>query len=93
MTDRIAEIRARLEAATPGPWKADTVKNVGENWLIGCVIEAGDDQRNCHWIVTTDNLRASQCMSGGAEEDSVFIAHAPEDIKYLLDEIERLRAK
>ncbi len=94
MTDeQIAEIRKRLEAATPGPWKSDIIDNVGGNWLIGFVLDAGIDQENKKWIVTTDNLRASECVSGGAEEDTQFIAHAPTDISALLADNDRLRGE
>ena len=90
MTDRLDEIKARLGAATPSPWKADTIENVGNNWLIGTVLNAGSDQEGAQWIVTTDGLHASECTSGGAEEDTQFIAHSPDDIKWLIAEVERL---
>ena len=57
MSDRIKEIRARLDAATPGP-----------NQLSG-------RQRECNgvWVHTS------------------LLDHAPADIAWLLDEVERLR--
>ena len=82
MTDRLDEIRARTEAATPGPWRA-----------YGNTVE--QEKTGCHQVVGTE-------FTGGGymayerlttkDEDATFIAHAREDIPYLLAEIERLRA-
>lgn len=73
--DRLAEIRARAERATEGPWvqlppwetvPATTPSIISPNGDIADRIEA--------------------------EADAEFIAHAREDVPYLLDEVERLRA-
>jgi len=77
MTDRLAEIRARLEAATPGPWKWEVViaeQSVTEHTL------KGPDVLCRYWY--------DRPPSGDGE----LIAHAPEDIAWLLGEVERLRA-
>ncbi len=58
MSNRLAEIRARLDAATVAGW--------------------GDEK----WVETFTPLR-----SVGAR----FVANAPADIAWLLDEVERLR--
>lgn len=92
--DRLPEILARLAAATPGPWRSNAKGKVGEDWLIGFIVDCGEgewDGKYSDWIVTTDCLRASQCVSGGAKEDAEFIAHAPTDIAWLAGEVERLR--
>ncbi len=96
MTDeRLAEIRARVEAACPAPWRVNTKDRAGEDWPIGFVLhgilDVGQDTDGTNWIVTTDGIRASQMVSGGAEEDATFIAHARTDIPDLLAEIGRLR--
>lgn len=83
MTDITAWIdaaEARCKAATPGPWKYDAVENVGENWLIGVINTGVDYDWKAQHIVTTDNLHASRCTSGGAIEDAQFIAAARTDL-------------
>ena len=75
MTDRLDEIRARAEAATPGPWRELDA-------AYGMIVhDTGPDSAQI--IVLADS------RFGGP--DSTFIAHAREDIPYLLAEIERLR--
>jgi hypothetical protein len=80
MTDRIAEIAARCEAATQGPWET--------NWLDDCFIEPRICMIPANGCYDYDKFGAN----------SEFIAHAREDIPYLLSqlaerekEIERLR--
>lgn len=67
MSDRLQEIRARLDAATPGPWEK-TSPNV--------VVAAGD-------------VVAGVPLTNNAD----LIAHAPADLAWLLDEVERLRGE
>ena len=69
MTRRIDEIRERLNNATPGPWKV--------------IVDNGqwDSPRIC---MATDGTLAQHTHYGHMREDSQFIAHAPEDIAYLL---------
>lgn len=75
-------IKARLAAATPGPWRAVEMTHYGEpgtgfGWVAG-------GKQPCGAIMGEE--------SGGAGmlEDAVFIAHAPEDIAALVAEVERL---
>jgi hypothetical protein len=76
--ERINEIKARLEAATPGPWENDHANCVGvyknEGWEF--------DICECESICTEN-----------ANANADFIAHAPDDIAYLLAENERMRAE
>jgi hypothetical protein len=73
---RIDAIKARLAAATPGPWKARTTGVAG-----------GD-----HWYVCDkDQSIASIHASDGEDEaqrepDAEFIANAPTDVAHLLNE-------
>ena len=76
MTDRIQEIRARCDTATPGPWEVVDGKSFG---------------------VQSENKNIAMCFR---PENEHFIAHAREDIPYLLaqlaerdKEIERLDAE
>lgn len=75
MPDRLQEIRARLDAATPGPWQYHPDP-------IGAL--CGPDGRN---IITP------YAGYGDSSDwpDINLIAHAPADIAWLLDEVERLR--
>ena len=63
---RLDEIRARCEAATPGPWESSL----------------GD-------IFFGEYMLYVECA--GTNEDSEFIAHAREDIPFLLGEAERMQ--
>lgn len=76
----LREIRARCEAATPGPWKA---------FLEGRDHESGSD-----FIRTGEgpNRREDIEMSGATPADYDFVANARQDIPRLLGEIARLRA-
>ncbi len=76
MTDRLAEIRARLDAVTPGPWRA---LDWSDPPLATVVQQRGS---GVHWP------RIASC---GFAPDADLIAHAPADIAWLLDEVERLR--
>jgi hypothetical protein len=90
----IAKARALCEAATVPPWKADKKERIGENWMIGSIIDTGSaEDGNCYsnWIVTTDCVHASEMISGDAKADAEFIAAARTLLPEALDEIERLR--
>ena len=72
MSDRLDEIRARLGAATPGPWEARS-KFSGKSSAV--VSPAGDAELG-NWMVAEGVFWSS---------NADFIAHAPTDIRYLLD--------
>jgi hypothetical protein len=74
MTDRISEIRARLEGVTPGPWRAPFPSYVIGGFGHGKVCQLDGV------YVKNPNDRA----------DATFIANAPADIAYLLDRVEAL---
>ena len=75
MSDRLTEIRARLDAATPGPWTSN-------DYLV-VVTEAA---RN-HPIIGAYSKHIAQARN---EENADLIAHAPADIEWLLDEVDNL---
>ena len=83
MTDeQLAAIRARADAATPGPWKA--FKNYDDYNTI-----RPESAQDCEHIFNCE-------MYGGTppgDADAEFIASARKDIPALLDEIERLKQK
>lgn len=66
MSDRIQEIRARVEAASPAPWYSDGWGVIDED--TGEIIELHD-----------------------THPDAKFIAHARQDIPYLLDLVESIQ--
>lgn len=85
--ERLEAIRGRLEAATDGPWSS-----------VGREIWKGDHREADREMVA----RACQGLEDVAERsdahppekltsDADFIAHAPTDLRYLLDRIEAHR--
>lgn len=83
---RLDEIRARERAATPGPWEADGehVFSV-EGWAVSYT---GGFGHHVNRLKMTP-ARAAEVQRNNNE----FIAHAREDIPYLLSEIDRLTAE
>lgn len=86
-------IRARLVAATKGPWAAwtdqDGTPHMGGMLMVG--VEAGVIPDGETWVEGADvNNPVAHTYT---PEDREFIAHAREDIPALLAEIDRLRGK
>lgn len=82
LTDaRIAEIKARNAARTPGPWQQAT--HVGEPRAL---VAAAAPRRS---LLGLD--RDGMAIVDRAA-DAAFIAHAPEDIDALVAEVERMHA-
>ena len=84
----IQAIRDRLKAATPGPWKYDP-DNVGGNSAGARVglLDSNEHSLNVDVILYWD-FGFGQNINDHAEADATFIAHAPEDIKALLEEVD-----
>lgn len=78
---RVDAIGARLAAATPGPW-------IYEN---GSVIH-GVDADDTHYVTDQTGAADDDPPIGSFmfRADAELAAHAPEDLKYLLAERERL---
>lgn len=77
-------IRARVDAATPGPWTAIT--NNGRKDGIGVVGQLA--KRG-----TGEAIAVFAGVGGNRHADATFTAHAREDVPALLAEIERLRCE
>ena len=80
-TEQLAEIRARVEAAAPGPW-AET-----------CMGSEGYHVHEATRITGKRRKRLALCTYESWETDkanAAFIAHAREDVPALLAEVERL---
>ena len=76
---RIAEIRDRCRRATPGPWA---------HFADGYVERAGDPGET---IGVTCARRPDNGDPLPAPANAEFVAHARDDVPWLLDELERLR--
>lgn len=74
-SQRISEIRARCDAATPGPWEYRDNGFDGGVYAANEILFGGEP---CEGRIEPDDPNAA------------FIAHARTDIPYLLVEIERL---
>lgn len=79
---QLDEIEARRKAATPGPWTphAETYPHL--------VIQGpkGVHPSDAEGVIST-NLAVNEAA------DAAFIAHAPEDVRVLVAEVRRLRAR
>jgi hypothetical protein len=92
--DRLAEIRARAEAATPGPWTAEFV--FAEDERDRPDLEHYWDDHS-EWAYNAEPFRIEGPMvvengefSALSGPDADFIAHAREDVPYLLERVEAL---
>lgn len=77
MTDRLAEIGARLARATPGPWQTD-----------GLDPKRINDAGRGNMVART---MSNEPYPPRQYSDAEFIGHAPADIGWLVSEVERLR--
>lgn len=78
---RAAEIRERLEAATPGPWK--------EAWDCDSI---GPDNETGAWACGPTHMGTLAPPESELQADMALIAHAPADIAALLaDRAERIK--
>jgi hypothetical protein len=80
MTTRLDEIRKRVEQATPGPWeRSDFAHAVDDTFEVK---SRGKLYQNGY---------PSLVASEADRRDANFIAHAREDIPWLIAEVERLQ--
>lgn len=108
----LAEIRARCEAATPGPWYWDAIDAhkciclESKRWKVMDFVRYGMNGAAPRFLVNGIMERADTLLKSipGKEHhrgfdnyidhhDADFIAHAREDIPYLLSEVDRLTAR
>lgn len=84
----LTDIRARLTAATSGPWARghDELTVTAGNWPIAIVGVSHDDIT----VDYEDDAVFFDHVSSSADADLDLIANAPEDIKALLNEVDRL---
>lgn len=82
--EKLQEIEARANAATPGPWEY-IPDDIGGYMVSNC--------KECQSIVASadyDWLCSKEYLSV-SYDDADFIAHAREDIPALIEEVRRLR--
>nr|WP_315502876.1 hypothetical protein [Actinomyces oris] len=81
-------IRARLTAATSGPWAlgTDELTVTAGAWPIAIVGVGHDDIA----VDYEDDALVFNHVNHSADADLDLIAHAPEDIKNLINEVTRL---
>lgn len=84
----LTDIRARLTAATSGPWVRghDELTVTAGTWPIAIVGVSHNDIT----VDYEDDAVFFDHVSSSADVDLDLIAHAPEDIKNLLNEVDRL---
>lgn len=80
-TDRLAEIQARANAATDGPWETGWDH---QQFYVAPVSARGDEYERIMAMTFIINPGNSQDQSECATEDAVFIAHARTDVPRLV---------
>ena len=90
-TDRLAEIQARADAATDGPWAAHAFGYPGQEEPSSIVVHRG----NFDWQAISDGeFVASMPMWDRQESDDAdFIAHARTDVPALVAALRAVLAK
>jgi hypothetical protein len=86
--DRLAAIRTRLEAATPGPW---VVHRDGDS--IASISLPDDGSFGGPLSVVKANVYSDPVVLDISDEDAEFIAAAPDDVQFLLNLVEELKAE
>lgn len=87
----LEEIKQRAEKATPGPWKAKQVHSAGAIAEMDC-LDANDDWEGAaYWLEGPAWIDLEDEGLFFQEQDVKFIAHAREDIPFLIAQVEQLR--
>lgn len=86
MSDRIEAIRARWEAATPGTWEA------GDTWVYTMPVYPDDNRLSNIFGMKYADEERREVERARSQANCEAVAHAPEDVAWLLSEVERLRA-
>ena len=80
--ERLAEIQARLAAATPGPW--GVIETTGEWFHIGCHLPDSLPVAKVH------SVHSGYGNKGEPSANAALIANAPTDLAALLAYVEQL---
>jgi len=82
---RLAEIEARCNAATPGPWKGDC-----RDGFVKYAVYGSDGTL----VLRVDHKNYESGFIGECSvEDESFVLHAPTDVPALVAEVRRLRVE
>jgi hypothetical protein len=89
--DRLKEIKARLKDITPSPW---TVNAQGNYIDVQTERDKRLEQRRGwrHYLLEIQlhfDFRPKEYRQ--AKQDAEFVAHAPEDVEWLINQVEYLR--
>ena len=85
---RLAEIEARCEAATDGPWTVG--HRLYDDGSVMCRCDPGPCTPDEDGKIKGNLFNANYAI-GNRENDNDFIVHAPTDIPALIAEVERLQ--
>jgi hypothetical protein len=92
MTDEeLQAIKARVAAATPGPWamsRDEMSAGFGQHRYVVVGTTTADGKKLVDWRLLVEGMRGADAV-----HDAEFIAHARTDEPALLAEVERLRAE
>ncbi len=92
-TDRLKEIRERAEKATKGPWRCD-VDIFNDDGEVEASVH--DEEISMLFTEGTGVMGGEDCWTKARESQAFrnaeFIAHAREDVPFLLAELEKARA-
>lgn len=86
---RLEEIKSRYASANPGPWIIEKGGYSGQNWMVAGFGTCERYGENYTVQVTTDGVNASR-LCGDAEDDAEFVAHARNDVPWLVQQLEKL---
>ena len=91
MSERIEQIKTRLEAATPGPWKWHDFASTYTDEPETIIVHTG----NFDWEAIADGeyIAAMSAWDSQQATDAEFIANAPADVAFLLGMVDELRAR
>jgi DNA repair exonuclease SbcCD ATPase subunit len=96
-TDRLAEIQEREKKATKGPWEVAPCSSNDEVMNVVAEYKRVEGGASANWIAELDAaLDFDSDVEGLLEQlqaNAQFIAHAREDIPYLVAEVQSLRAE
>jgi len=92
MTDEeLQAIKARVEAATPGPWamsRDEMSAGFGQHRYVVVGTTTADGKKLVDWRLLVEGMRGADAV-----HDAEFIAQARTDVPALLAEVERLQAE
>lgn len=94
MSDRLTEIEQRVNAATEGPWKEWCESCDGDGWYAGHDDDECRELGDC--VCTGVQIECEACEGTGRQgrilstADVTFIAHAREDVPFLLARVREL---